>query len=279
MASQGASLQNYNNELVKCALRPESYPRSSACPSACLVWLARRAGLLSLSPLGADLGQLWAASDLRSPCLASRQRTLRAQVPAICLANGCGTQILQNSQVHLAGIEDLKEKREEVNRQILQDEEEKQKIQNDLRILTERCLLPRAVSQMCWECRLTVYACPKCGLRQALAHQRLPGAQSSLAQRVRQDDHGDGGGLHENPGKLADAVARPQARKHISDQEKAGLFLRPSTGDSGRIVFWAPTTNPMPDLSPLLALIYLNYQRTQGPVSSPRALSFTSKAS
>ena len=38
-----------------------------------------------------------------------------------------------------AGIEDLKEKREEVNRQILQDEEEKQKIQNDLRILTERC--------------------------------------------------------------------------------------------------------------------------------------------
>jgi len=40
--------------------------------------------------------------------------------------------------VPAAGIEDLKEKREEVNRQILQDEEEKQKIQNDLRILTER---------------------------------------------------------------------------------------------------------------------------------------------
>tara|TARA_B100001758_G_C18005087_1_gene400103 strand:- start:234 stop:542 length:309 start_codon:yes stop_codon:yes gene_type:complete len=38
----------------------------------------------------------------------------------------------------MAGIEDLKEKREEVNRQILKDEEEKQKIQNDLRILTER---------------------------------------------------------------------------------------------------------------------------------------------
>merc|ERR1712216_759706 len=71
-------------------------------------------------------------------------------------------------------IEDLNEKREEVNRQILQDEEEKQKIQNDLRILTERCLLPRAVSQMSWECRLTVFACPKCRLRQALAHQRLP---------------------------------------------------------------------------------------------------------
>merc|ERR1712167_255030 len=35
-------------------------------------------------------------------------------------------------------IEDLREKREEVNRSIAQDEEEKAKIQNDLRILTER---------------------------------------------------------------------------------------------------------------------------------------------
>jgi len=32
----------------------------------------------------------------------------------------------------------LKEKREEVNRQILKDEEEKAKIQHDLRILTEK---------------------------------------------------------------------------------------------------------------------------------------------
>lgn len=38
----------------------------------------------------------------------------------------------------VAGIEDLKEKREEVNKQIVKDEEEKQKIQNDLRMLTER---------------------------------------------------------------------------------------------------------------------------------------------
>jgi Sjoegren syndrome nuclear autoantigen 1 len=35
-------------------------------------------------------------------------------------------------------IEDLREKREEVNRAIAADEEEKAKIQNDLRILTER---------------------------------------------------------------------------------------------------------------------------------------------
>eukprot|EP00793_Prasinoderma_coloniale_P004296 PRCOL_00000056-RA len=35
-------------------------------------------------------------------------------------------------------IEDLKEKREEVNRQIVKDEEEKSKIQNDLQVLTKR---------------------------------------------------------------------------------------------------------------------------------------------
>ena len=35
-------------------------------------------------------------------------------------------------------IEDLREKREEINRQILKEEEEKAKIQKDLSILTER---------------------------------------------------------------------------------------------------------------------------------------------
>ena len=35
-------------------------------------------------------------------------------------------------------VDDLKEKREEINRAILKEEEEKNKIQNDLRILTER---------------------------------------------------------------------------------------------------------------------------------------------
>ncbi len=40
--------------------------------------------------------------------------------------------------VFRSGIEDLCSKRDEVHKQILQEEEEKQKIQNDLRILTER---------------------------------------------------------------------------------------------------------------------------------------------
>ena len=38
----------------------------------------------------------------------------------------------------LAGIEDLCAKRDELHQQILQDEEEKQRVQHDLRILTER---------------------------------------------------------------------------------------------------------------------------------------------
>lgn len=36
------------------------------------------------------------------------------------------------------GIEDLCAKRDELHQQILQDEEEKQRVQHDLRILTER---------------------------------------------------------------------------------------------------------------------------------------------
>lgn len=40
--------------------------------------------------------------------------------------------------VACSGIEDLCSKRDDLHKQILQEEEEKQKIQNDLRILTER---------------------------------------------------------------------------------------------------------------------------------------------
>jgi Sjoegren syndrome nuclear autoantigen 1 len=38
----------------------------------------------------------------------------------------------------LLGIEELKEKREDIQRQILREEEERQKIVNDIRILNER---------------------------------------------------------------------------------------------------------------------------------------------
>ena len=41
--------------------------------------------------------------------------------------------------------------------------------------------------------------------------QRVPGAQDAGAQRVRQDDPGDGGRVHENSRIVADAAARHEA--------------------------------------------------------------------
>ncbi|XP_059494234.1 Sjoegren syndrome nuclear autoantigen 1 isoform X1 [Stegostoma tigrinum] len=72
MSQQGAALQSYNNELVKC----EWEPGEARC---------------------------WGTGGIELP-----------------------------------GIEDLCTKREELNQQILQEEEEKNKLQNDIRILTEK---------------------------------------------------------------------------------------------------------------------------------------------
>jgi Sjoegren syndrome nuclear autoantigen 1 len=74
MAQQGATLQNYNNELVKCKL------------ASCIPTLTHNPNPIHVFP------------TLLSP-------------------------------LYRVGIEDLREKREEVNRQILQEEEEKAKIQ------------------------------------------------------------------------------------------------------------------------------------------------------
>ena len=54
----------------------------------------------------------------------------------IMAAQGATLQNYNNQLVKC--IEDLREKREEVNRQILTEEEEKAKIQKDLSILTDR---------------------------------------------------------------------------------------------------------------------------------------------
>lgn len=51
-------------------------------------------------------------------------------------AQGSSLQNYNNELVRC--IEDLREKREEVNRQILKEEEEKSKIQRDLSVLTDR---------------------------------------------------------------------------------------------------------------------------------------------
>jgi Sjoegren syndrome nuclear autoantigen 1 len=51
-------------------------------------------------------------------------------------AQGASLQNYNNELVKC--IEDLREKREEINRQILKDEEDKAKIQRDLSVLTDR---------------------------------------------------------------------------------------------------------------------------------------------
>ena len=65
---------------------------------------------------------------------------------ALCASEqGAGLQNNNNELVKC--IEDLKEKREEVNRQIVKDEEEKSKIQNDLQVLTKRLSQLQAESE------------------------------------------------------------------------------------------------------------------------------------
>jgi len=71
----------------------------------------------------------------------ARRRRTKAEVTAGAAvwtgADAGGT--LQNYNAELVNcIEELREKREELNKSIAADEEEKAKIQNDLRILTER---------------------------------------------------------------------------------------------------------------------------------------------
>ena len=52
--------------------------------------------------------------------------------------SGAGATLQNYNNELVTCIEDLRSKREEVNKSIAADEEEKAKIQNDLRILTER---------------------------------------------------------------------------------------------------------------------------------------------
>ena len=67
----------------------------------------------------------------------TRARPLAGRVQPVEMAQEGAT--LQNYNNELVTcIEDLRSKREEVNKSIAADEEEKAKIQNDLRILTER---------------------------------------------------------------------------------------------------------------------------------------------
>ena len=104
MAQQGSSLQNYNNELVKCIedlkeKREEARPHFSFLFQPCFPFIST---VFSLGVL---------------PAFASRCSQCAAiELPILLFLISIG----------------------QVNRQIVKDEEEKAKIQNDLRMLTER---------------------------------------------------------------------------------------------------------------------------------------------
>ena len=150
---KASSLQNYNNELVKCA----PHPRAECS-------------------LGSGVARQRCRARLGA------HRAACAPPPPRAAAQG---------------IEDLREKREEVNRSIAKDEEEKAED-------PERPADPH---------------------RAAGAPQRQPGAQDRVAQRVRQDDPGDGGGVRQDYGEQPDAAARAQARERQPHEEEAGVQL------------------------------------------------------
>ena len=76
------------------------------------------------------------SSFLPSVSFTTRRSTILYFILWGCITTGATLQNYNNQLVKC--IEDLREKREEVNRQILKEEEEKAKIQKDLAILTER---------------------------------------------------------------------------------------------------------------------------------------------
>merc|ERR1712124_182866 len=81
-------------------------------------------------------------------------------------------------------LEDLREKREQINREIAREEDDKNKIQNDLKILTER--LSR--------------------INDSLA--RKVAARNEYDQTIQ-----EGGSIPEDSRIIADATPRPQARE------------------------------------------------------------------
>ena len=128
-------------------------------------------------------------------------------------------------------IEDLREKREEVNRSIAKDEEEKAKIQNDLRILTERLarindnLARKITSRNEYDKTIqeteAAYSKVRRSSSSLLPVPVTPPRCRAAASRVltfrcfAAADHG----------VFANAAARPQARERQPHQEEAGLVV------------------------------------------------------
>ena len=149
-------------------------------------------------------------------------------------------------------IEDLREKREEVNRSIAKDEEEKAKIQNDLRILTERLarindnLARKITSRNEYDKTIqeTEAAYSKVRRSSSLFLVPVPPPRCrAAASRVltfrcfAAADHG----------VFANAAARPQARERQPHQEEAGLVVEgpPLRGGARAPATTVPVSTPL----------------------------------
>ncbi|KAG8518628.1 Sjoegren syndrome nuclear autoantigen 1 [Galemys pyrenaicus] len=130
MTQQGAALQNYNNELVKCERPAGPGRRGGAVATAC--GPASRAAGVGARP-GAGAGPRTCQRHGREGGGAARGLGLELAPLDPAPLNGAA-----GVRPGVAGIEELCQKREELSRQIQQEEDEKQRLQNEVRQLTEK---------------------------------------------------------------------------------------------------------------------------------------------
>ncbi|KAK2120789.1 hypothetical protein P7K49_002175 [Saguinus oedipus] len=134
MTQQGAALQNYNNELVKCREgRRAGFPARIGVtpgPASLRSPPCRGLGVLAraLASPQAPRRALWGGSRLWLPRAEGGPPSAAALLPGAHSAARPGP----------TGIEELCQKREELCRQIQQEEDEKQRLQNEVRQLTEK---------------------------------------------------------------------------------------------------------------------------------------------
>lgn len=156
-------------------------------------------------------------------------------------AQGASLQNYNNELVKC--IEDLREKREEINRQILKEEEEKAKIQKDLSILTARLqklnesLTRKQQARNEYDRSIQVRASRR--RRRAAAARAWRRSPRAPCRGTA----GDGGGVHEDFGELADPAPRPQARGGHALQDAPGLVVRPApsgAASAARGPLWPP---------------------------------------
>ena len=147
----------------------------------------------------------------------TRCSTLRR--PVYCLG---GVPSLTSALALFPGIEDLRDKREEINRQILKEDEEKAKARArapQLLLLLHRVPLGRSSPASC--ARGADPERPGCADQAVVAPERQHLAQGGQPERVRQNDQRNRSCVPQDPGVKPDAAHRAQARDGHAHKEAA----------------------------------------------------------